>query len=483
MTRWRHLLLWTLLAPVAGCGGLITEYGETDGYRGRKSLNGMASMRTAIEETPLAQPDSDFVSEVETREIFRLSPRTYPQDAIVWVPHDWPTYNLSQIAAWIDDWLAMGNRTLVFVVPDSGSTGNYWDEVVDQAPPEQRLEIRRRRAWEMHERQLKQANQREVAVHPFFQATPLEVPVPLDGRRVVEYVLKPIDPDAQPPAANTGITIGPGGFPFQPDETLLLDEGAFSEPVTFSPLVTAKGPDEAELTLLAKVEHPRWPGSQILVIAGGGLVTNFAMTAPPARQLVGRVGEVVVETARRRHDEEASGDEAARIAFLSHEDRWVPVSDTVPNTTRPSGMEFLTTWPISLVLIHAMFLGVVLCLLLLPIFGRPRRLAGPSTSNFGSHLSAVAVLMQRAGGQAEARRRISDYLKVVRGESSGPWVLAEPPPQPPPQLSPPTQPPPKVTDRRPDSSGAQPGTTNAESTEPELDSRQPDPAKPDGAPS
>ncbi len=33
--------------------------------------------------------------------------------------------------------------------------------------------------------------------------------------------------------------------------------------------------------------------------------------------------------------------------------------------------------------------------------------------------------MYKSGGESEARQRISDYMRRVRGEQSGPWVLAE----------------------------------------------------------
>lgn len=447
MIRWRKLLVWTLLIFSAGCDGFVTRYGETDGYGGRKSLNGMAAMRKAIEQVPVAGSASSPVSEMKTREIFRLSPRTYSQDAIVWVPRSWPVYNTAEVVAWIDDWLSLGNRTLVFVVPDSGSTAVYWDEVVDLAPPEQRLEIRRRRAWEVHERLLQQSRRRDVTLHPYFDAKALDVPVRLGDRRAIQYDLQPVDPSVKPTGAHSGIMHGPGGFPMSSADTLVLDEDAFDEPVRFSSLVTAEGTDDRKLTLLAKLQHPRWPGSQILVIAGGGLVTNFAMTAPPARQLVARVGRVVVETGQRRIEAEASDEETVQVSFLSSEQGLIPVSDTVPNTARPRGMEFLTTWPISLVLIHAMFLGVVLCLMLLPIFGRPRRLATAASSNFGSHLNAVALLMQRAGGRSEAHRRISDYLQTVRGETSGPWIMPS----------------------------SQPTDSRSNSTEPQLNTGEPQP--------
>lgn len=92
-------------------------------------------------------------------------------------------------------------------------------------------------------------------------------------------------------------------------------------------------------------------------------------------------------------------------------------------------MELLTVWPLSLVTMHGVMLGLVICLMLLPIFGRPRKIRRTRKSDFGQHLDAVAALMNKSGGERYARARISEYMKRMHGESSGPWVLPEPPSQ------------------------------------------------------
>ena len=92
-------------------------------------------------------------------------------------------------------------------------------------------------------------------------------------------------------------------------------------------------------------------------------------------------------------------------------------------------MELLTVWPISLVTMHGVMLGLVICLMLLPIFGRPRSIRRSKQSDFGHHLDAVAALMNKSGGEAYARARISEYMKRMHGETSGPWILPDSPAQ------------------------------------------------------
>ena len=94
---------------------------------------------------------------------------------------------------------------------------------------------------------------------------------------------------------------------------------------------------------------------------------------------------------------------------------------------KKSGMELMTVWPISLVTVHAAFLGFVVCMMLLPILGRPRKLERASQTNFGDHIDAVAALMSKTQGESYARNRISEYMKRMNGETSGEWVQEDTP--------------------------------------------------------
>jgi hypothetical protein len=53
------------------------------------------------------------------------------------------------------------------------------------------------------------------------------------------------------------------------------------------------------------------------------------------------------------------------------------------------------------------------------------RSSPPVHRDLGHHLDAVAALMKRVGGESYARGRISDYMKRMHGETSGPWVLPD----------------------------------------------------------
>ena len=194
--------------------------------------------------------------------------------------------------------------------------------------------------------------------------------------------------------------------------------------------------------LVAKIQSKRWDQSQVIVVAGGSLVTNFALTRSTGHDIANRI---VSESHQSFGDStESGGSELPLAGFLTTDWSGVSVSDRKPGAPIASGMELLTVWPISLVTIHGVLLGLIVCLMLFPIFGRPRRLRRVDHSDFGDHLDAVAALMNKAGGEEFAKQRISEYIKRIRGENSGPWV-------------------------QPDTIEHQSSTINPPSTEPDLD--------------
>ena len=182
--------------------------------------------------------------------------------------------------------------------------------------------------------------------------------------------------------------------------------------VTFS---TALG--SPKRTLVGEIKAKKWKNSRIYVIPGGSLLTNFAFTDEFSQVLANRL---IVESTPDSTEDLLAG-------FLTNKWNSIPVSETKPGVPQASGMELLTVWPLSLVTMHGVFLGLIACLMMLPIFGRPKKVAKEEHSDFGDHLDSVAALMNKTGGEDYARARISEYMRRMRGETSGPWVMPEPP--------------------------------------------------------
>jgi hypothetical protein len=257
---------------------------------------------------------------------------------------------------------------------------------------------------------------------------------------LTEYVIEPYespDPNAvTTPAAgvafNTNGPVGPAA-PYTPYDAENVSETG----VDFESMVQTESGD----TIVARITSDKWDDSQIIVVAGGSLLTNFAFTNPMNVKLA---GELVSQCGNARQDAIAASSNATNdndsgngtdnrakrdpgAGFLLSSYSPIPVSEPNSGVPKASGMELLTVWPVSLVTIHAALLGFMVCMMLFPIFGRPRSVDRGSQSRFGDHLDAVASLMARARGEKYARARISEYMRRMKGETSGDWVLPDEP--------------------------------------------------------
>lgn len=481
ITHFTHCVVLPIVAVVllgvtAGCSQFHTEYGESEGVQGNKSLNGFGAFRAAIS-------DSDGESELKmkVRDIGRLSSRADRFDAIVWLPKAWPPANEPAVTTWMNRWLKKGDKTMVFVVPDGGSTEAYFREASAIAPPEQRLEYRRRLANQINDRLLEDRKRKDVKVDDWFVAKSLPARVLLSDRQIVDFDLGEAPPPTMPGEEDIDLDdidmtdvddaelmaeIDAMLAQSEMDDDEMDDESAEPEmdeseieevsPITFERIRqedTRVASRSKKITTLARVTDTRWNGSQVMVVASGSLVTNFAMTSMPAMELTNQIRDSIVRVAApldsNGESTEAtagqSSKDAVEVAILSSDAWMIPISNAKPGAPTATGMELLTTWPLSLVTMHGLFLGVVMCLMLLPAFGRARRVTYNRTTHFGNHLSAMAALMRRGDRKVDgtlfARTKISQYLRLVRGETSGPWVMPEPelPQQasqsPPPELS------------------------------------------------
>jgi hypothetical protein len=414
-------LVWSCVL-VSGCATISTDYGKTKGTSGYKSLNGFGALRTSYEK-----------SGFRSRDVSRLSDRVMRTDVIVWTPQVLGSVT-PQVTRWFERWLSRGSKTLVYIVPDSGSEADYWIEAAKLAPPEQRLEYRKRAAKSINERMRWRLNRRQVQSNGWFRIETLvqrerlgevsgpwqkelkKLPASL-SKPSVEFAVSAFDEDKNTATAvanaNAGFVInGPTG-PGTPQWSMPTETSPTKTPINFSTLVETG----AGNPIVAEVGSDKWKDSKIIVVAGGSLLTNYAFTRPFSRRLAAKI---VAEST-------PAGDQDLRAGFLTSNWNQIPVSETKPGAPVASGMELLTVWPISLVTMHGVMLGLVICLMLLPIFGRPKRIRRSSQSDFGDHLDAVAALMNKAGGERYARARISEYMKRMHGETAGVWVLPDPP--------------------------------------------------------
>ena len=407
IAKFLGLLVAITAMALAGCRGESTTanefYGHSSGYNGRTSLNGFGALRTSFENAGY-----------DSRDVHRLNKRTSKNSVIVWTPQVLSPIP-SNVTNWMDTWLKRGNRTLVYIIPDSGSSAKYWKEARDQAPAKQRMEYRRRLAREVSRRTTWQRNRNRIGSNGWFEFEPK--PLRSDEDLTTEFVLYPYrDSKAQTTAAPTNTraaqTYGPTGpnagyTPFW--ETTVTETG-----VRFRPLRKTVG----DHTIVAEVTSDQWKNSKVLVVAGGSLVTNYGFIAPAGVEIA---NQLVSESIKSN----ASTTSFGTAGFLTSSYSPIPISDKLAETSLASGMELLTVWPISLVTIHLTLLGFVVCMYLFPRFGRPKKIHHSGSSDFSDHLDAVAALMSKTKGDLFARKRISQYMRRIKGDTAGKWVLPE----------------------------------------------------------
>ena len=424
MSVLRRTAPWIFLVSVllSGCSRLSTEYGKSKGTSGYRSINGFGALRTSYE-------NAGF----RNRDVSRLSDRVMRTDVIVWTPRVLGSVS-PKVTRWFERWLARGNKTLVYIIPDSGSEADYWTEAAKLASPEQRLEYRKRSAKSINERMKWRMNRGQIVSNGWFRVEPLLQSEPLDdlsgpwvgdldqpspdlGQPRVEFNVAAFDEDLNSATvkanAATGFVVnGPTG-PGAPQWRMPTTTEQTRTRVEFRSLGESSGGN----TFVSEVVSKPWKDSKVVVVSGGSLLTNYAFTRPFNRRLAAKI--VAASTPPEDQD--------LRAGFLTSDWNQIPVSEAKVGAPVATGMELLTVWPMSLVTMHGVMFGLVICLMLLPIFGRPKRIRRTKQSDFGDHLDAVAALMNKAGGERYARARISEYMKRMHGETTGTWVLPDPP--------------------------------------------------------
>jgi len=449
-------LLILLLILFAGCTrGLTPEYGQSKGTSGSKGINGFGTLRKSFESNGW-----------KTRDVSRLSDRLQSVDAIVWIPTTHEAVE-GDAVRWLHDWLGDQPRTLIYIIPDEGNEARYWEQARNLAPPQQRLEYRRR-----HARAITNlmngpyggatAGSEEID-RLWFKAKMLRNPRPrwqILPHSTVTTIASPATA-AVPPATvflpsadwtEGGYELGDNDLQLQPlindaqgnplaVRIFTPDQNPIENDIADGELSTDGQAPEVDPAVLAElneewIDESEWMDdlqmmqlrnrrrnghgigdSEIIVVAGGSLVSNFGMVTDEGRQIAKRL---LAESAKR------SDPTTPRVGFITSGFSGVPVSNPNDQPQMATGLELLTVWPLNIIMLHLALMGIVACMILFPIFGRPRKLLERNNSDFADHINAVASLLHRSNGEHYARQRISEYFRKVRGETSGPWVMPLP---------------------------------------------------------
>ena len=143
-----------------------------------------------------------------------------------------------------------------------------------------------------------------------------------------------------------------------------------------------------------RLHRPEWQGSKIVIVSHPHFTVNLGQTDPLLRELAARLVD------------ESSPDVSGRIGFLETES-----ADVLPNQQEAENVawSFLFVWPVNLVMLHLLFIGLIGCWMVFPIFGRPQPLPDNRSMSFAEHVRALGDLLAKGNDGDDARRRVEQY--------------------------------------------------------------------------
>ena len=376
-------ILVLLAFAVTGCGvaDIDATYGKRRGSPGAESVNGTAVLASMFE--------SAGHKVITWR---RLSPKLHEFDVIVWFPDDFALPTGAQ-RRFLEDWLSTeSGRTLIYVGRDYDAATAYWKHVQPLAPPAQAVEIARRSAsaQAVHAKRRAQMPAAEScdwftvqANLPHRQVKALRGPWSegIDASKVN------IELDARfAVPSNTEI------------EAWLAREGRNPSARVASERLLYTNEDP----LVTRLSLDDWVDGQILVVTNGSFLLNLPLVNREHRKLAGKLMN-------------ACGPDA-RVAFLESDESGPPILEQEPGASAPTGFEVFTVWPIGVILLHLTALGILACITLFPVFGRPRELPPVTTADFGQHVTALGELLELTGDREYALNRLKQYHEQIKNE-------------------------------------------------------------------
>ncbi len=170
--------------------------------------------------------------------------------------------------------------------------------------------------------------------------------------------------------------------------------------------VLLAGSDEAPL--VHRIEHEKFPGSKILIVANGAPFLNGSLVKPLHR----KVSELLIQDCQP----------AKRVAMMEYGENGILLSNVAASSETNFGMQVLTVWPLSAISMHAAIFGIIAFAVLLPILGRPQSLRKQSVTDFGLHVEAMGRMMFESRDLMYGLRATQEYFTKVRRETPPDWL-------------------------------------------------------------
>jgi hypothetical protein len=388
------------LLCAAGCASrrIGNPYGERRGPYAGPSVNGTAVLSGMFKEAGhrvMTWP--------------RLSPRLEDCQTIVWFPNDFDPPTMKQ-RDHLESWLYNEpGRTLVYVGRDFDALPMYWRKILPRAPPEQTMEVLRRAAAAQSEHDLARARMPNAEPADWFTLYRDE------PHRRVKSLEGPWSEGID--AAQVDIELA-----------ARLEVPSESENDAWRDRPDYNWEGRAEFTTLLESEREAivtrlnisdWGDSKLIIVNNGSFLLNLALVNQEHRKLAGKL---------------VSECSPGRVAFLESGPGGPMIFDKEPNTNLPTGFQVFTVWPMGFIIMHLAVLGMLCCIAIFPIFGRPRELSIRSSgvsfadttgaeaatvirADFGKHIDALGELLELTEDRQYARNRVTYYHENVKRDS------------------------------------------------------------------
>ena len=310
-----------------GVSDISTIYGRRRS-RARTSVNGISVF---------AEMFSQRGHRVTTWRL--LSPRLKRSHVIVWTPNSFELPTQKEIEYLETEWLGTGDyrlRTLIYVARDYEASVEYWRQHSLQTNGERFINSRRNlaRAQSDHAYTRSLTGKELECEWLSIKNTQNFIPVTPTTGTWSSFV----DSEA------SNITVA--GI------MKLPDAGAAANLQTELLL----GSEETPLIFRLTKEY-EWGEGQVIVVLNGSSILNLPLVNHENRKIAAKLID-------------ECGD-PTRVTFLESDPDGMRISNQDPKAY--SGFEALTVWPMNSILIHLIVAGILFCVMIFPIFGRPRK--------------------------------------------------------------------------------------------------------------
>lgn len=375
----------TTLVSLFACGcadskwQLNAEYGKVRGVEGG-GVNGFGAFADMFEERGHS---------VSTWK--QLSPRLNQADVIVWAPDDYEPPRPA-VREWLEDWLAEKPRTLIYIGRDYDSEPDYWRSVLDGIPADARIKGLRRQAFAEARVEEERSVIPDKAYTGWFISQRRKFPPPTGT--VDSYQTNWSDVLEQtPPELKLGEEFS---IPLQEN----VPAGDWVGDYTFEALVVANSEPFA-----FRVQSTRFSESQILVVANSSTLANYPLAKSGNYVFADMLIDELDYTSVNYY-----GD---NVVFLESDASGMAISSDDPATSN-TGLEPLTVYPVNLILLHLLAVGIILCIAWFPHFGRPHERPRNDQGDFGRYLKGIGALLARTGNRAYAEQKLEEWRRTSK---------------------------------------------------------------------